>query len=103
MRYNIIKDKNDIMNIVTEDGKIVSISYNEMTGELQSTYYSRNLFDTDLDGDIWEQMSEKSQSMKDWGTTLPSIEDVVSDALFWCAVNDTPFVLDSQLFKDVNF
>jgi hypothetical protein len=80
MNYAVQIVNNDEVNVLMEDGGVVSLYRNEDDGHWVSIYYQNR--PTLFDKFMWYELDEGKQYMKDW-TETDLMPRMITDALKW--------------------
>jgi hypothetical protein len=88
MNYAVQIVNNDEVNVLMEDGGVVSLYRNEDDGHWVSIYYQNR--PTLFDKFMWYELDEGKQYMKDW-TETDLMPRMIMDALEWLRPTDVLF------------
>jgi len=100
MKYRIIVINNTDFDIITEDGGVASVYYNEEA--LVTNYYQTRL--TDIKGvNVWDELAEGKVYVKEWDEdTRPEDEVIIRDALNWLVIpSPSEWEYDNTLFSNI--
>jgi len=88
MNYAVQIVNNDEVNVLMEDGGVVSLYRNEDDGHWVSIYYQNR--PTLFDKFMWYELDEGKQYIKDW-TETDLMPRMIMDALEWLRPSDVVF------------
>ncbi len=88
MNYAVQVLNEDEVNVLMEDGGVVSLYRNEDDGHWVSIYYQNR--PTLFDKFMWYELNEGKQYMKDW-TETDLMPRMIMDALEWLRPSDVVF------------
>jgi hypothetical protein len=102
VKYAVKKHSKTEATIIVDDGGIVTIHHNEF--HLISTYYQERADKFTFDDEMWENLAEGKEYMKDWEDKQVIDEEVIFDAIEWMNVvcHDFKKVSFNKLVKEFN-
>ena len=105
MKYRVIKQGDDEITVITEDGGVACIrevdEIEEGDGRVAVTDYYQSRFDNKMleEEDIWEILSEGKIYCEDWTTPFDNPEHI-QDALTWLWMCCDKFEVDESIWEN---
>lgn len=96
MKYRIKQIDEKEFDVITEDGGIASVYYNE--DGYNTMYYQSRITDAYCMDDVDDVLSNGKAYVKEWGHHV-NIDDVIKDALSWLVVGEKKWERDDSILE----
>lgn len=93
MKFRINQTDEKCFDVITEDGGIASIYYND---GYNTMYYQSRLTDADSIDDVDDVLSDSKAYIKEWGENV-SIQELINDALDWLVLGNKTWERDDSI------
>lgn len=97
MKYRINRLEDNEFDVITEDGGIASIYYNE--NGANTMYYQSRIKDANSMDEASEILWDSKAYIKDWGENTNEA-DIIADALAWLVTGEVEWERDDSIIPN---